>query len=115
MSDAIRDVETVVVTVYMGGDIETAKRWLRAHCYERGLCVTVTPTTFIYTGGEESGFAIGLVNYPRFPVEHAAYLCGRAREIANTLVRVCCQKTALVVGPDVTEWIAVKPPGARSD
>lgn len=105
--------DTIVVTVYMAGDIETAKRWLRRRCYDRGLCVTITPTTFIYTGGEEQGFAVGFVNYPRFPVESAAELCGVAREIAGRLVDECSQKTALLVGPNVTEWIQRKPPGAR--
>jgi hypothetical protein len=107
--------DTIVVTVYMAGDIETAKRWLRRRCFERGLCVTVTPTTFLYTGGEEAGFAIGFVNYPRFPVEDAATLCGIAREVARNLRDECCQKTALLVGPDVTEWLARKPPGAHED
>jgi hypothetical protein len=29
-------------------------------------CVTVTPTKFIYTGGNEPGAVIGLIQYPRF-------------------------------------------------
>jgi hypothetical protein len=32
-----------------------------------GLCVTVTPTTFVYKNGREQGAIVGLINYPRFP------------------------------------------------
>lgn len=96
----------------MGGDIAQAKQWLRRYCYEHGACVTVRETTFIYTGGEEAGVEIGLVNYPRFPSTRSALL-ERARELAEGLVIKLCQKTALVVADDVTEWIAVAPPGAK--
>lgn len=58
---------SIRVQIFMAGDISEAKKEIRSYCYEVGLCVTVTPTDFIYTGGEESGFVIGLVNYPRFP------------------------------------------------
>jgi hypothetical protein len=108
----MKTTETCEVTVWLAGDIETAKRWLRRRCYDRGLCVTVTPTTFIYTGGEEFGLRVGLVNYPRFPTSAEA-LEAEALEIAKGLVVECCQKTALVVGPRQTTWVAVDPPGAR--
>jgi len=32
-----------------------------------GLCVTITPTKYIYTKGNEPGAIIGLIQYPRFP------------------------------------------------
>lgn len=34
-----------------------------------GWAVTVTPTNFVYTGGEEPGVIIGAIQYPRFPKE----------------------------------------------
>jgi hypothetical protein len=34
---------------------------------EAGLCVSVTPTEFIYTSGREPGAVVGLIHYPRFP------------------------------------------------
>jgi len=37
------------------------------YCDSIGICVTVTPTYFIYTEGREDGCFIGLINYPRFP------------------------------------------------
>jgi len=105
--------ETARVTIEMAGDVETAKRWLRRFCYGRGLCVTVEPQTFIYTGGEEVGFSVGLLNYPRFPSELPA-LEARALEIAEGLIVECCQKTALIVGPRLTQWLTLDPPGMRT-
>lgn len=58
---------TRIVELFMAGDIEHAKQVIRRLCKERPCCVTVTKTTYIYCGGEESGFIVGLRNYPRFP------------------------------------------------
>lgn len=95
----------------MAGPIETAKQVIRDVCYYEGLCVTVDPTTFIYTGGEETGVAIGFVNYPRFPSKPEELL-QRARAMAEKLIPAMNQKSALLVAPDKTEWILVEPPGA---
>lgn len=77
-------VLTHQVTIWMAGDLATARRVCRKHCHGEGACFTVTPSKFIYTGGEEDGFAIGLVNYPGFTketkwlvVEPPALLCPR--------------------------------------
>jgi hypothetical protein len=105
------EVSTYTVTLYVAGDCESAKRWLRRECYERGLCVTVTPTTFIYTGGEEAGVAIGFVNYPRFPSAPEA-IWELAVAIARAIVPELCQRTALLVAADRTEWVTIDPPGA---
>ena len=37
------------------------------YCNEVGLCVTVTPTTYVYKDGQEPGIVVGLIRYPRFP------------------------------------------------
>lgn len=113
MSNAGCEVSSYSVTVYMAGDLADIKRALRAECFAVGLCVTVTPTTFIYTGGEESGASIGIVNYPRFPSTPDA-IWSQAVALAERLIVACCQRTALVVGADRTRWVAIEPPGARS-
>lgn len=100
-------------SIYMAGDIATAKAWLRRRCYQRGLCVTVSPCDFIYTGGEETGFRVGLVNYPRFP-STTEHVHETAVELASSLVVECCQKTALVVSGLKSEWLHTEPPGARA-
>ncbi len=94
----------------MAGDIDAAKRFLRAECYppNEGLCVTIEPATFIYTGGEEAGFVVGFVNYPRFP-KTAEELWARAKAIAVEMVPALQQWSALLVANDVTEWIDMRP------
>jgi hypothetical protein len=106
-------VETYTIRVYMAGDIAHAKQLLRAECYGRGLCVTIEPTTFIYTGGEEAGFVVGFVNYPRFPSKPAE-LMERAKDMVYELMLPLNQRSALLVAPDKTIWITVEPPGART-
>jgi hypothetical protein len=102
---------TFQASIYLAGDIETAKRWLRRFAFDHSMCVTVAPTTIIYTGGEEAGLHVGLVNYPRFPSEPQA-IHDLAVRLATGLVYECCQITALVVSGLSTEWIQVQPPGA---
>ena len=94
----------------MSGPIETAKQVVRKFCMElklntgSGLCATVEPTTFIYTGGEEQGFVIGLLNYPRFPntPENINQL---ARDMVEELLDATHQFSALMVNPNTTEWV----------
>lgn len=103
---------TYTVRMYMAGDIEHAKRLLRSECYppNDGLCVTVEPTTFIYTGGEEAGFVVCFVNYPRFPKTQDE-LFARAHEIAKRLIPALCQWSAMLVAPDKTVWLNNRPNG----
>lgn len=54
------------VRCYISGPIEMVKQCCREFVLD-GLCVTVTPTTYIYTHGEESGVMIELIRYPKYP------------------------------------------------
>lgn len=60
------------VSIFIAGDHAKASRLCRAHCDAVGLCVTVTPTEYVYTDGQEAGVIVGLINYARFPAEPAA-------------------------------------------
>lgn len=95
---------THTVRLYLSGPIEVAKQLIRAECLREGLCVTVEPTTFIYTGGEEAGYVVGLVNYPRFPSEPAD-LEARARHLMRLLLDGTHQHSGLMVAPGQSEWI----------
>lgn len=94
---------TCVITLYLSGPIEVAKQALRAECLREGLCVTIEPTTFVYTGGEEAGYRVGLLNYPRFPMTPEALLA-RAEVITLALLEATHQHSALMVTPAVTYW-----------
>jgi hypothetical protein len=95
---------TYWVRLYLSGPIEIAKQVCREDCLREGLCVTIEPTTFIYTGGEEAGYVVGLINYPRFPTT-SEKLVKRARELAILLLARTYQHSVLVMTPDGTEWI----------
>lgn len=93
---------TYWATIYISGPLSVIEQTCRQECM-KGLCVTVDPTRFIYTGGEETGAAIGLVNYPRFPVSNEdLYL--KAECLALTLLETTCQHSVMIVTPDKTVW-----------
>ncbi len=105
---------TYTIRLYMAGDIEGAKQLLRKECYppNEGICVTIEPTTYIYAGGEESGFVVGFVNYPRFPIEPDRLL-HRAKHIAEMLIANLYQWSALLVTPSETLWITNRPENTK--
>lgn len=94
---------TCVITLYLSGPIEVAKQALRAECLREGLCVTIEPTTFIYSGGEEAGYRVGLLNYPRFPTTPQE-LQARAKVVAMALLEATHQHSVLMVTPESTHW-----------
>lgn len=91
--------------IYMSGPIEVAKQILRAECMREGLCVTIEPTLFIYTGGEETGFVVGLVNYPRFPSTTEA-IEQRALQLIEELLNATHQHSAMMMTPAMTQWVS---------
>mgnify|MGYP000253196301 CR=1 FL=1 len=97
-------VPTYQIKIYLSGSIEAAKQVIREHVLERPLCVTLEPTTYIYTGGEESGYIVGLLNYPRFPTPPNE-LAVRASILAELLLAKTFQRSALIVSPETTKWL----------
>ena len=103
-------VPTYTATLYVGL-LERDTRLLHtqaealAVCQEYvddvGLCVTFTPTTFVYTNGSEPGVIVGLINYPRFPVEPED-IREKALVLAESLRAALGQWRLSVVFPDET-------------
>lgn len=96
------------VRIYLSGPIEIAKQVIREECLRKGLCVTIEPTTFIYTGGEEAGYVVGLLNYPRFP-SPAVELDERAADLMQKLLVATHQHSALMTTPNNSTWISRRP------
>jgi hypothetical protein len=94
--------DTVVVEIAIAGDFKAAVQACREFC-EQGLCVTVTPTTYVYTGGAEEGVLVRLINYPRFPVGKRQ-LEDTARRIANHLRERLFQDSYSIIAQDYTHW-----------
>jgi hypothetical protein len=99
---------TIRFDIFMAGDLSAAREVCREYCFAVGLCVTVEPVSYIYTGGEEAGFRIGLINYPRFPTDEAA-LSARANELAHMLMVRLCQHSFSIAGPKETVWFTRRP------
>jgi hypothetical protein len=95
------------VSIFVAGDYTKAREICRAFCDEEGLCVTVTATTYIYTGGEEAGVIVGLINYPRFPSEPSGILT-TAKLLALELMSKLEQESVSVQTPDETHWFSIR-------
>lgn len=102
---------TQEIRIYMAGDVAQARIAIRKHCYENGACVTVTPTQFIYTGGEESGFIVGFINYLRYP-DTSDSLWSRAETLARLLLVACNQRSCSIVSAEKSVLVVLDPPGA---
>jgi hypothetical protein len=99
----IKTEDTWWAKIYMSGPIGIAEQVCREECFREGLCVTIEPTRFIYTGGEETGYVVGLINYPRFPQSREA-ITERAEKLALLLLERTFQHSALLMTPDQTKW-----------
>jgi hypothetical protein len=93
------------VKIYASGPIEEAKQIIRRECKKEGLCITIDPTTFIYTGGEENGYVIGFINYPRFSSDNDS-IWNRAEKIARILLEETYQSSVLIMSFDKCLWIS---------
>lgn len=79
---SMSSVPTFEATIYVGTldrleGTHLSPKHIESLCRQfvarEGLCVTVTPTTFVYgsdgASSTEDGVAVGLIHYPRFPRE----------------------------------------------
>lgn len=96
------------VDIHMAGDINAAALAIQRYAAETGLCVTLTPQSFIYTGGREEGFKVGFINYPRFP-KKPSEIVARATDLARVLLVQLGQHSYSIVTPIETIWVSRRP------
>lgn len=92
------------VRIFVGGNYEQAQEICRSFCSRQGACVTVSKTEYIYTGGQEKGVIIGLINYPRFP-KAPVDIFQQALALANDLLVGLHQTSLTIWAPDGTTWL----------
>jgi len=109
----IKESATEHVKIFMAGNIEDAKRYCREFCFAKGFCVSIYETSYIYTGGEESGFVVELINYPRFPSAKAELLLS-AVSIGNGLMAACFQNSFTIMTKNKTFWHSRRLPEPKS-
>ena len=98
---------TYTADIYVAGPIHQAEIICQEFCLI-GLCVSISETTFVYTGGKEFGVRVTLINYPRFPKE-PSFIKAQALELAKVLVEKMFQGSASVVCSDETFFISRRP------
>ena len=113
LEDRMKTVKTHWANIYIGlragysnnvSTIDELERKVQQVVDKKSLCVTVTPTTFIYVKGSEPGAIIGLIHYPRFPTGHTV-ITETALELAAILKETFCQNRVSVVTPKETYMI----------
>ena len=88
--------------IALGGSASRASELCREFC-EVGLCVTVTETQFVYTGGLESGVLVRLINYPRFPASKHS-ITWIAALLGEHLRKGLFQDSFSIITPEKTYW-----------
>lgn len=88
--------------IAIAGDYDDARRICRQFC-ETGLCVTVTKTSYVYTGGEQEGVLIRLINYPRFAASDPEII-RTANALADALREGLFQDSYSIITPNETFW-----------
>lgn len=106
-----KKVPTFWATIYICGNAHTINAACRRFVV-RGGCVSITPMDFVFTGGAESGAAVGLINNGRFN-PGAETVLGDALELAQILLNECCQRSCSVVTADHTYYLEQEDMEAR--
>jgi hypothetical protein len=99
---------SITFNIYIAGDYSKAVESTKQYCDQKGMCVTVTPTKYVYTGGEEDGVIVGIINYPRFP-KYFHELFATAEEIAEKLCIDLGQQSYSIDTPKETHWYSNRP------
>lgn len=104
------ECQSFYATIYVGlkegytGEVRplaVAKKTIQNWVDRVGQCVTVTPTEYLYTNGNEPGMIVGFINYPRFPVDPDT-LRAQVLDLAQLLLLSCDQMNLSIVFPDKT-------------
>ncbi|AHX00991.1 hypothetical protein HL13_gp30 [Dinoroseobacter phage DFL12phi1] len=97
--------------IWMAGNYANAEEICRTFC-EQGMCVSISPANYIYTGGEEAGFVVTLINYARFPKDPVS-LKDLAFSLAMDLMNGLHQQSFSIEGPEETLFFSKRPEDMR--
>jgi hypothetical protein len=103
------EVPSYPVQIFIAGkNAALAETECRLYCDEVGLCVSVTLTEYVYTGGEDFGIIVGLINYPRFP-STPEQIWAHAEVLGERLRGELGQQSYTIQAPDKTVWFSHRP------
>lgn len=92
MYNLVNTVPTHYWNIHLAGDIKSAEDFARKFTFVKGWCVQLSPATYVYTGGLESGMIARVIRYPRFPKE-VDVLDAEVLDFAQKLAEELCQKS----------------------
>jgi hypothetical protein len=99
------EIASYPISIFIAGSLWEAETICLDYCDVIGLCVTATETTFCFTGGEEAGVIVGLINYPRFP-SAPDVIWQHAETLAARLCSGLKQQSYTIQAPDKTVWFS---------
>lgn len=102
------EVPTYTATIFVAGEFWPAEEACRKFCDQVGLCVTIEPTRYVYTGDAENGVRVGLINYGRFPATPDE-IFAKAEALAVRLLDWLDAESASIVATDHTVWLSRRP------
>jgi hypothetical protein len=111
-------VKTWVANIYVGSlhtesgahlPLRFGEDVVQAYVNDVGQCFTVTRTNFIYKNGNEPGLIVGLIRYPRFPLE-TSVMEDQCLDLAERLRVAMQQQRVSVVLPDYTIMLSGETP-----
>lgn len=92
--------------IYIAGDIQCIKQTCRLFALCNTTCVNVVETSYIYSGGEESGAIVELLRYPK-KMQDEEVIVALAHRLAVMIREACNQKSYTLVTPTTSKWITV--------
>lgn len=93
--------------IYIAGPYERALDICAEYC-ERGFCVSVSRTCFVYRHGREDGVCVTLINYARFPTSRGQ-LRHAADKLASALMDGLHQGSYSIVGREESVFVSRRP------
>jgi|ERR1035437_689445 hypothetical protein len=95
------------VVIYIAGNYDDILRECKKYCTDNSYCVSVAPNDYPYKYGYESGAAITLINYPRFPDEESNIL-GKAHDLGLQLAESLHQGSFTIFDQELSTFFSRK-------
>lgn len=103
----LKTAVSFTIRIWIAGNYARAEEICRTFC-EQGFCVSICPMNYIYTGGEEAGVCVTIINYARFPRDPKDLKIW-AENLAEHLRIGLHQQSFTIEDPDETRFFSMRP------
>lgn len=108
---------TVVCELHMAGDYNHARYVVNKFVQHKSGCFSIWRADYIYTGGEERGFVVRGINYPRFGKTYDWSIVSLKDDLYLLGCNLCealNQRSFTIITPDKTWWYSSRPEDIES-